>query len=191
MLARAGSIPPDGYAFEVKWDGVRALVSRDGGLQVRSRRGSDMAALLPELAGLPNGLVLDGELVALGHDGLPSFPRLRRRVLGGESSIAVTYMIFDLLWIDGENIMSMGYLDRRELLEELELAGPCWDTPGYTCNGDLLRRWTLEQGLEGIVAKPLRSGYRPGKRGWIKVKHPSYCRFRDEREAVGGAYAPP
>lgn len=75
MLLRSGRLPTSGdYAFEPKWDGFRALVSRNGDLRVRSRRGWDMTGLVPELAGLPDGLAVDGELVAFGEDGLLSFP---------------------------------------------------------------------------------------------------------------------
>ncbi len=77
MLARSGTIPRRGdYAFELKWDGFRAIVSTEDGLRVESRRGWNMTERLPELAALPTGLVLDGELVAFGDDGQPSFPRL-------------------------------------------------------------------------------------------------------------------
>ena len=82
MLLRSGRLPTGGdYAFEPKWDGFRALVSRNGHLRVRSRRGWDLTSLVPELIGLPDGLAVDGELVAFGDDGLPSFPRLCDRML--------------------------------------------------------------------------------------------------------------
>ena len=81
MLTRPADLPlGPGYAFEVKWDGFRALVSTLDRLRVRSRRGWDMTERLPELASLPESLVLDGELVAVGDDGRPSFPRLSNRI---------------------------------------------------------------------------------------------------------------
>jgi ATP-dependent DNA ligase len=86
-----------GYAHEVKFDGFRAIVATIDGLRVRSRRGWNMAERLPELADLPAGLVLDGELVALGKDGLPSFPRLSDRVLHGRDGIPISYVVFDVL----------------------------------------------------------------------------------------------
>jgi ATP-dependent DNA ligase len=88
MLARPGDLPLRGCAYEVKWDGFRALVSTEDGFDVRSRRGWAMAELVPGLAGLPSGLVLDGELVAFGDDGRPSFPVLSARVLHGKKTIA-------------------------------------------------------------------------------------------------------
>jgi bifunctional non-homologous end joining protein LigD len=88
MLARPAELPlGSGYAYEVKWDGFRAIVSTIDGLRVRSRRGWDMTARVPELTDLPEGLVLDGELIALGDDGLPSFPRLSNRILHGHDEI--------------------------------------------------------------------------------------------------------
>ena len=98
MLSRPGNLPLGSrYAYEVKWDGLRAIVSTVAGLQVRSRRGWTTTDRVGELAELPNGLVLDGELVALGEDGLPSFPRLSERVLHGRDGIAITFVIFDVL----------------------------------------------------------------------------------------------
>jgi len=88
MLLRSGRLPTGGdYAFEPTWDGFRALVSRNGHLRVRSRRGWDMTSLVPELASLPDGLAVDGELVAFGDDGLPSFPRLCERMLHGKRRV--------------------------------------------------------------------------------------------------------
>jgi bifunctional non-homologous end joining protein LigD len=83
MLARAGDLPRGDYAYEVKWDGFRAIVSTDDGLRVWSRRGWDMTERVSELYGMPDGLVLDGELIVLGDDGRPSFPLLSQRVLHG------------------------------------------------------------------------------------------------------------
>src|SRR5262245_40267967 len=102
MLARTGDLPRgSGYAFEVKWDGFRALVSTENGLGVRSRRGWKMTDRVLELAKLPSGLVLDGELVAFGDDGRPSFPLVWRRMLHGYRAISVKLMIFDVLRVDG------------------------------------------------------------------------------------------
>ena len=190
MLARAGNLPrTTGYGFEVKWDGFRAVVSTVTGARVRSRRGWDMTDRARELAGLPPGLVLDGELVAFDGDGLPSFPLLCRRMLHGDDEVAITYLIFDLLWVDGEDVMGMRYADRRELLEELDLRGPCWRTPPYTTEGTHLERWVLERGLEGLIAKQLDAPYRPGRREWIKVKNPAYWRRGPERAAMDRSYA--
>jgi bifunctional non-homologous end joining protein LigD len=74
MLARSGRLPTRGaWSYEVKWDGFRAIVSTEGRLRVRSRRGWRMGELLPEFAALPVSGIFDGELVAFGRDGRPSF----------------------------------------------------------------------------------------------------------------------
>ena len=73
MLLRPGAIPQgDGWSYELKWDGFRAIVSTEDGLRVRSRRGWNMTTHVPELETLPRGLVLDGELVAFNNEGAPT-----------------------------------------------------------------------------------------------------------------------
>jgi ATP-dependent DNA ligase len=123
MLARPDSLPRGDWSFEVKWDGFRAIVATEDGFQVRSRRGWSMADRAPELADLPKGLVLDGELVAFALDGRPSFPLLCLRVLHGREAIPVTFMVFDVLRVEGADAMCLPYADRRALLEELDLTG--------------------------------------------------------------------
>ena len=182
MLARPGVLPLRGCAYEVKWDGFRALVSTEEGVDVRSRRGWPMAELVPELRGLPRGLLLDGELVAFGDDGRPSFPLLCARVLHGKRSIAVKYLIFDVLRVDGRTVMANAYADRRALLESLDLEGPAWSTPENFDDGEALFDATLGLALEGVVAKRLDEPYRPGERTWIKAKHRSYWRYGQELE---------
>ncbi len=93
MLARPGEFPSGpGWSYEVKWDGFRALVSTVDGLRARSRRGWNMTEALPELRGLPAGVVLDGELVAFNKAGDPHFPLLSRRILDRDRSVAVQLM---------------------------------------------------------------------------------------------------
>jgi bifunctional non-homologous end joining protein LigD len=180
MLARPDRLPRGDYAYEVKWDGFRAIVSTEAGLEVRSRRGWSMAERLPELTRLPEGLVLDGELVAIAEDGRPSFPLVGLPVLHGRTGIPVTLMIFDLLRVDGRDAMCLPYVERRKLLEELDLDGPAWRTPPAFDDGEALLEATSAQGLEGVVAKHRGDRYRPGERGWVKVKHRHYWRFGRE-----------
>ena len=98
MLLRPGSIPSgDGWSFELKYDGFRAIVSTHDGLEVRSRREWNMTDRVPELRQLPSGLVLAGELVAFDDQGAPHWPLLCERVLHGNTTIAVTFVAFDLL----------------------------------------------------------------------------------------------
>lgn len=180
MLARPGDLPLRGCAYEVKWDGFRALVSTEDGLDVRSRRGWAMAELVPELGALPASLVLDGELVAFGEDGRPSFPLLSSRVLHGKRTIPVKFVVFDVLRVDRLSVMENSYADRRALLEELDLEGVAWTTPENFDDGPALFDATLGLGLEGVVAKRLDEPYRPGERAWVKRKHRSYWRFGPE-----------
>ena len=103
MLVRPDRLPRGDYGYEVKWDGFRAIVSTENGLEVRRRRGWEMGERLPELAGLPDGLVLDGELVAFGADGRPSFPERRAllEALDLEGPAWRTPPVFD----DGEALL--------------------------------------------------------------------------------------
>src|SRR3954447_2876914 len=190
MLAQLADLPADGdrYGFEVKWDGIRAIAYwRPGRLHVQTRNLTDVTARWPELRDLGRQLgsrsaVLDGEIIAFGESGRPSFERLQSRMhLTGEAAIRrrarevpATYVIFDLLWLDGESLMDRPYTERRAELDELGLQGPAWRTPAYhRGDGAQLLRATREQGLEGIVAKRLDSRYEPGRRSgaWVKVKH--------------------
>jgi bifunctional non-homologous end joining protein LigD len=201
MLAKAGRLPreEDSWAFEVKWDGVRAIVySRPGRpLQIESRSLNDVSSRYPELRPLGRALgthaaVLDGEIVAFDERGAPSFERLQQRMhLTDDSAIRrlareapVTYVLFDLLYLDGRRTMDLPYHQRRALLEQLELNGPAWQTPAYRegDGADFLTA-TAEHGLEGILAKRLDSRYRPGERGgeWLKIKN-----VNRQELAIGG-----
>ncbi|HET9556983.1 MAG TPA: hypothetical protein VFS70_07580 [Actinomycetota bacterium] len=170
--------------------GARARGRR--GLVLRSRNGVDMAGWFPELAGLAGALgdhagVLDGEVVAFDGDGRPSFGALQGRMAnraGRRRGPGVTYLVFDLLWLDGRLLTGLPYTERRRLLEELEVAGPAWQTvASFAGAGSALLEATREQGLEGVVAKRLQSIYLPGRRtrNWLKTKH-----YQRETFLVGG-----
>ena len=200
MLARAGSLPvrDAGWAFEVKWDGVRALAySEPGRLRLESRNGNDITASYPELRPLNRALsshhaILDGEIVAFDEHGRPSFGRLQSRMHVSSDSAArrrskevpVAYVIFDLLWLDGHPLLALPYGERRARLAELGLEGPAWRTPEHVVgNGAAMLEASLRNGLEGVVAKKLDSLYEPGRRSpcWLKVKN-----VRREDVVVGG-----
>jgi len=200
MFATTGSLPQpdDGWAFEIKWDGVRAIVySRPGELRLESRNLNDVTDRYPELARLgralsSHGAILDGEIVALDRTGRPSFGALQRRMQVSSRAQAqrlakdtpVTYMIFDLLWLDGHSLMGLTYSERRELLSALELNGEGWQTPEHTVgDGKALLQASTEQGLEGVMAKHLDSTYQPGarSRNWVKIKG-----VRRQELVVGG-----
>jgi len=190
MLARTGPLPKDddGWAYEIKWDGVRAIAYADGGrLRLAARSGRDVTARYPELRGLGRALagheaILDGEVVAFGPEGRPSFQKLQGRMhLTSEHAVRrlsesdpVSYIVFDLLWLDGHSLTELPYTDRREALLELGLHGERWQTPAHHVgDGEAMLEASRAQGLEGIIAKRLDSLYYPGKRthGWVKVKN--------------------
>ena len=133
------------WAFEIKWDGVRAIAySRPGELRLESRNLKDITDSYPELARLNRALsshaaMLDGEIVAFDAEGRPSFGALQPRMHVGSraqakrlaESTPVTYVIFDLLWLDGHSLMGLPYTERRERLATLELHGEGWQTPEH------------------------------------------------------------
>jgi bifunctional non-homologous end joining protein LigD len=190
MLARTGKLPPneDAYGFEVKWDGIRTVLFADHGhVHLQGRNFTDFSPRYPEVRALgrelgARRLILDGEVVAFDEDGRPSFERLQARMhLASDSAVKrrmrdtpVSYAIFDLLYLDGRSTMSLPYEERRALLEELELQGSAWQTPGYhRGEGSALLEATARLGVEGVMAKRLDSPYESGRRSgaWIKVKN--------------------
>jgi bifunctional non-homologous end joining protein LigD len=190
MLARLATMPADQsqWAFEIKWDGVRAIARcQPPKLQLLARNGKDISAAYPELQGLisalaPHEAMLDGEIVAFDEHGRPSFQALQTRmhlrdpadVAKQTASNPVTYIAFDLLWLDGLLLIDLPYEQRRERLAALELQSDRWRTPAHHVGqGDALLAATHEQGMEGVIAKRLGSRYTPGRRegSWRKIKN--------------------
>ena len=186
MLATPGPAPAGpGWAFEYKWDGVRAVAyAEPGGVRVLSRNDRDVSASYPELGELAGpagrrGAVLDGEIVALDPAGRPSFAQLQRRmhVVGPPASllgaVPVGYYVFDVLHLDGESLLHLPYRRRRELLAELAPAGEVTRVPEHFPGADPAEMLAAagRRGLEGVVAKRLLSPYRPGRRSpdWVKT----------------------
>ncbi len=190
MQARLSTLPHEEseWAFEVKWDGVRAIAySQPGRIRLQSRNGNDVTPAYPELRALNRALgsrsaILDGEVIAFDEAGRPSFealqPRMHQR---GEAAVRrlaqstpVTYVLFDLLWLDGHSLMGLPYAQRHARLRELALEGERWRTPELQVgDGSGLLAATRKLGMEGIVGKRLDSLYTPGQRdgGWIKIKN--------------------
>jgi bifunctional non-homologous end joining protein LigD len=203
MKAVTGTLPADetGWAFEIKWDGVRVLSGIESGqVRLRSSNGNDITGRYPELQALAEALeghavVLDGEVVSFDEDGRPSFGLLQTRMhlanakevrLRAET-VPITYVVFDLLHLDGNEVMPLPYLDRRRLLTELVPDDGCWTVPPHRVgDGQELLDAVRARGLEGIVAKRVGSPYLPGKRSssWVKVK------VRLRQEFVIGGWQP-
>jgi bifunctional non-homologous end joining protein LigD len=185
MLAVPGDLPTGpGWAYEYKWDGVRAVtyVNRAGQLRVMSRNDRDVTETYPEigvLAGLVSGraVVLDGELVTLDRRGVPSFANLQRRmhvVAPSRTLIAsapVQYVVFDLLYLD-RPIVNRPLSHRRAALERLPLDDPrVLLSPVFDRDPDAVMAAAREQRLEGVVSKRTDSAYQPGRRSpaWRKT----------------------
>jgi bifunctional non-homologous end joining protein LigD len=184
MLATAGTLPVGpGWSYEFKWDGVRVLsLFDDGPPRLYARSGAVVTIAYPEVAALslPTGSLLDGEMVVLDAGGRPSFTALAERMHVRDpgraaklaATLPVTYMIFDVVRLAGENLAPRPYRERRARLDELDLAGPHWMVPPVFADGPATAAAARENRLEGVVAKRLESSYLPGSRSpdWIKVK---------------------
>jgi bifunctional non-homologous end joining protein LigD len=187
MLATRGDHVPSGaeWAHEVKWDGIRALVEVAAGrVRIWSRNENDITAAWPELqalAAVGRDVLLDGEIVALGH-GVPSFGALADRMhLRDPTKVArlavsnpVTLLAFDVLRVDGDDVWARPLRERRALLEGLGLDAPSVaaevQVPATYDDGQALLEAAEQQGLEGIVSKRWSSAYHPGRRSrdWLK-----------------------
>jgi len=201
MLATAGELPKGAaeaaWAFEMKWDGVRAVVYvRDGRARALSRNDRDITPTYPEVQAVADslrgrGAIVDGELVAAGAAGRPDFGLLQQRmhvvdpgaVRRLSATVPVTFLAFDLLWLDGRSLLDESYDARRTALERLVPTGS-WDVPpAFAGAGSAALEASKAAGLEGVVAKRRDSHYLPGRRStsWLKVKH-----VRMQEVVVGG-----
>jgi bifunctional non-homologous end joining protein LigD len=201
MLATPGVLPADstGWAFEVKWDGVRAISFVDGGrVRLQSRNNKDLTASFPEFRELGAFLgarqcVLDGEIVVIGESGVPDFGRLQHRLhLANANAVKklaasspASYVLFDLLHLSGQSLFSLPYDERRAQLEALHLSGPSFTTADSfrDVDGADILSATRDAGLEGVIAKRRDAAYVQGKRSdtWIKIKN-----VRTQEVVIGG-----
>lgn len=195
MLAKRVSVEelkrlnPDEWAFEMKWDGMRVIIDADGErTRLTSRSGADVTPWFPELHELHERLdadeaVLDGEVVALGKNGAPSFQRLQgrmglereREINQAMRDVAVQVLLFDVLSINGEDCRRLPYTDRRELLDSIVPAqkDDVVSVPSAVeGTADDAIRISGERHLEGVVAKRRTSPYRSGARSPQWLKHP-------------------
>ncbi|HUR15914.1 MAG TPA: ATP-dependent DNA ligase [Candidatus Limnocylindrales bacterium] len=189
MLAKISADLPqgDGWLFEPKWDGFRAIVFRDGDeTYIQSRDLKPLDRYFPELApalrqNLPDRCVVDGEIVIPGEGGL-EFESLLLRIHPAASRVKMlseqtpaSFVGWDLLALGDEDLRAVPQVERRAVIER-ELRGtqaPVHLTPA-TRDVDLARDWFNRfegAGLDGVVAKPLAAVYQPGKRAMLKVKH--------------------
>jgi ATP-dependent DNA ligase len=189
MLAKLATVLPSGdsFAYEPKWDGFRAIVYRGGGeVYIQSRDLRPLDRYFPDLhdaliAALPDGCVLDGEIVIATAHGL-DFDALQLRLHPAASRVAklaavtpASFVAFDALAAEGEDLRAAPQRDRRERLERLltDVKPPVYLTP-MTRDRNLAAEWLSRfegAGLDGVIVKPEDGVYEPGKRTMIKVKH--------------------
>jgi bifunctional non-homologous end joining protein LigD len=198
LLPKGLPSPDEAYAYEFKWDGVRALTYvRNGEVHVESRNLLDVTGQYPELKAVAEKLdrrtaVIDGEIVALDKKGRPSFQLLQGRMHVGSAvevqrrmaETPVAYLVFDVLYLDGKSTMRLPYTERRALLEALPITGPSVQVPPSTPgNGAAVVEASKRTGLEGVMAKRLDGIYEAGKRSrtWLKVKN-----HRGQEFVIGG-----
>lgn len=177
--------PGDGWAYEPKWDGFRAVASNDGEPRLDSRNQRPLVRYFPELIDLvsavPGGTVIDGEVVVLQQDRL-AFDMLQQRLHPAESRVArlsaeipATLVAFDLLALEGRDLRSAPFSERRSLLRELQARLPAsWKLTPSTTDIEEGKRWFVEfeaAGCDGVVAKNLSGAYVEGKREMVKIKH--------------------
>lgn len=180
------------WGFELKWDGVRTILSYDAqSVRLRSRAGNDTTGKYPELQSFrpERPMILDGEVVALDASGRPSFERLQQRMnvfvadrRNAGELVGITYVVFDVLF-DGEPLLTEPWVERRRRLAEVDLPAPLVRSETVDEDPSALWSFVKERGIEGIVAKRLDSTYRPGVRSadWRKI-----TAFRTMRAVVGG-----
>lgn len=188
MLARETDTPfsDDGWLYEIKWDGYRAIAETGRSLRFYSRNGISFPDKYPVLAAalkdIKTRMVLDGEIVAFNEHGLPDFQLLQH--YAEQPDIPLAYYVFDLLSLKGRSLENKTLLERKELLEQNlpanELVRYCGHVAG---DGEAFFKEAGKKKLEGIIAKRAGSIYQEGKRSsdWLKIKH----RLSDEAVILG------
>jgi bifunctional non-homologous end joining protein LigD len=192
MLATTGDahdVAEGDWAFEMKWDGIRAVaVVHDGAVTLTSRNGNDLTPAYPELQELAErvddegGAVLDGEIVAVDEKGRPDFGLLQTRmgltrardVARAAAGAPARLLLFDVMRAEGRSLVREHYDERREVLERIVESGGAIDVPP-AFDGDLDAAMTTSRRLrlEGVVAKRRDATYSVGRRSraWLKMKH--------------------
>jgi DNA ligase D-like protein (predicted ligase)/DNA ligase D-like protein (predicted polymerase)/DNA ligase D-like protein (predicted 3'-phosphoesterase) len=188
MLARPVLKPPDSpdYVYEVKWDGIRALIALDEGqITIRGRNGLDITKqfrelVIPEQAFRATSGLFDGEIVCLEPDGKPNFRnviyRMQQRAEGAIERAMARHpahcYLFDCLYLDGRSIINEPLVRRREWLKDANKGGSAYRVSEFIEDGPAFFEAVKELGLEGIMAKQRDSVYLYGKRSesWLKIK---------------------
>jgi DNA ligase D-like protein (predicted ligase) len=186
MLASPGKeedLDRIGYVFEPKLDGTRALCYKDGGIRFINRRDRDITERYPELdissSIRARDCVLDGEIVVFDDTGNPSFRLLQKREQTSPSVYHLrsrqhpsTYVVFDILNHDGQDLTSLPLSERRIVLESVVTEGPSLRKIVQTMEGRKLWALILDRGVEGVMAKRMDSKYEQGIRSqhWLKIK---------------------
>ncbi|MGI9604884.1 MAG: non-homologous end-joining DNA ligase [Acidimicrobiales bacterium] len=202
MKARAGELPTSGdWVYEIKWDGMRIVAFIDeGGVRLQSANLRNVSVSFPELNGLGevledfDAVVLDGEVVAFDENGHPSFGALQDRMHVTAPAEAarraaanpVSFVVFDLLHLNGNDTMELPLSARRRLLEQVLEPGEHWrPTDVHTDDAAALLDVVTDAGLEGLIAKQAESRYLEGGRSstWRKIKS------RHRQEFVVGGWA--
>ncbi len=182
----------DDWLFEVKWDGYRIeAVVRDGTARIYTRNGNDGETYFPKLLTKASWIeaqeaIVDGEVVAIGDDGLPDFSLLQELTTG--QSAHLVYQAFDLLHLDGRSLLNVPLESRKQLLRSILRPGDrrVRFADHVLTEGLAFLDAARAQGLEGVIAKHRRSVYEPGRRSraWLKLK------IRPEQELVVGGWTP-
>lgn len=188
MLAESDTNIPDGddYIYEVKWDGIRTLISLDEGvLRFHTRNQNEVSRQFPELQIAPQAFrattgLFDAEIVCLDQDGKPEFKRAINRLMSSDD-VAIQHLsktnpancyLFDCLYLDGRAVTNEPLLKRREWLKDSLKKGTPYRVSEAVNDGRALFEAARKHNLEGIMAKKKSSSYLPGKRSnaWLKIK---------------------
>jgi DNA ligase D-like protein (predicted ligase)/DNA ligase D-like protein (predicted polymerase)/DNA ligase D-like protein (predicted 3'-phosphoesterase) len=188
MLSETRNDPPNGeeYIFELKWDGIRALITyEEGKMKIHTRNQHDVTIQFPELlegekAFRATNAVFDAEIVSLDKEGKPIFKKVINRLMTrGETNIqklsrtAPCYCyVFDCLYLDGRSLISEPLTKRKAWLKDAIRFDTPYRVSEFVEDGESLFRAAGEHGLEGIMAKKRDSRYLPGRRSdcWFKIK---------------------
>jgi bifunctional non-homologous end joining protein LigD len=184
----------DGWLFEIKWDGYRAIASKDSNhIALYSRADTDFSAHYPAVfeavRDLKHDVMLDGEIAVIDEQGRPHFEWLQHWRTDPQPGGTLAYYVFDILWCDGHDVRTMPLRERKKLLRTVLPAdgGVIRYGDHVEAEGSALFKQAQTQGLEGIIAKQATSEYKENVRGnlWLKIK------THQRQEVVIGGFTEP